>query len=330
MAAALTAAGALCILGGCVRASRPDQLGAAVADAQDRAYLQLRSAREGCARDQQGACCEGLKQQMDNALATGEGREAAQALDLLALSCPQQRPAALAALDAAGKATGPPPPPRAAAIAADDLGRASVAYQLDLPPGDRLYWAGAFFDGKHPPGARLPPGLHTLEVELHVVPVEGPGKDQLFRVRASGQVEIKPGRDHEVTVTVRRAPAATPAGGDPFSVTFTSAGLAPEGSPAAPPPARVTLQPAVASTLRKSLGAARLPSELSRGQQEWSVIKLCVDAAGKLETVQPLRSLHPRHTGMMLDVGRRAEHRPHVVGGRPVPYCYPLLVNWSF
>jgi hypothetical protein len=311
------------MLMGCLRGERQDALGAAAADAEDRAYLRLRSAKEGCPRDQQAGCCEGLKARMDSALAAGDGREAAHALDLLAIGCPQLRSVALAALDSAGKATGPAPPARPAAIAADGLGRARVAYQLDLPPGDRLYWASAFFDGKHPPGTRLPPGLHSLDVELHIVPVEGMGKDQLFRVRASGQVEIKPGREHEVIVVVKRPAGAAAA--DPFAVTFVSGGLAPSETA----PARATLQPAAAAALRKSVGAPRLPSELNRGQQEWSLIELCVDAAGKLETIEPLRSPHPRHTALMLDIGRRAEHRPHSIDGRPVPYCYPLLVNWN-
>ena len=318
-------------LAGC--AGSGTHVAGAPGDFHDRAYLRARLAKDGCPRAQEAICCAKLKAEVADALRSGDRRQGADAIELLALSCPQDRAAALASLeDLAAPASSEA---MAAAGSSETSGYGTVMYSVRLPPSDRVYWAGAWFDGKYPPLTRLPPGRHSLDVELHVVPVSGEGKDQLFRVQATGQVEIKANKAHAVVVVVSRIPGPAGGGADPFGVEFVSAGLSDTAAPAVrslpaadgASSARTLLKPEAAQGLRQELGQPRLPSELRRAQRDWGVVGLCVDATGAIETIHPLRSLHPRHTATFLELGRGARHRPHQVEGRPIPFCYAMVVN---
>jgi protein TonB len=72
----------------------------------------------------------------------------------------------------------------------------------------------------------------------------------------------------------------------------------------------------------------RLPPALNRaGMVVWGLFKLCVTATGSVQSVQVLKSADKLVDNDWVAIMKTLQHRPYSIGGRPVPYCYPLRVE---
>jgi protein TonB len=71
-----------------------------------------------------------------------------------------------------------------------------------------------------------------------------------------------------------------------------------------------------------------LPPALNRaGMVVWGLFKLCVTAQGSVQSVQVLKSADKLVDGEWIALLKTLQHRPYSIGGRPVPYCYPLRLE---
>jgi hypothetical protein len=72
-----------------------------------------------------------------------------------------------------------------------------------------------------------------------------------------------------------------------------------------------------------------LPPELRvRGAHYWALYKICVDSAGDVSTVTPIRkpdddAVDHRWQAMI----HHWRYRPYTIDGRPVPFCHPMRVD---
>jgi protein TonB len=72
----------------------------------------------------------------------------------------------------------------------------------------------------------------------------------------------------------------------------------------------------------------RLPPALNRaGMVVWGLFKLCVTATGSVSSVQVLKAPDPLVTDEWVKIMKTLQHRPYSIGGRPVPYCYPMRLE---
>jgi hypothetical protein len=295
-------------------------------DSYDRAYLALLAKQEGCLSKPRDACCEKLKDGLDAALRDGEEARAALVVSALAVSCAGFKREALATLTQAPKP-----------IADSDAGgTVSVEYRVRLGRNDRLYWMGAFVDGRHAPGRKIPPGPHTLEVEAHLMEVTGAEDDQLFRIRASKEFEIHPGEDRKMTVMLERESASIST--EPFRLDVLAAPMKPgkadgKATPTAvatanssSPAPRIPIK--VSAGRMKSMASPRMPRELEMGSEKpWSApLKVCVNAEGRVESLAAILPQHPRRMAALLDAVSRAEYEPYRMNGKPIPFCLMLKV----
>jgi protein TonB len=71
-----------------------------------------------------------------------------------------------------------------------------------------------------------------------------------------------------------------------------------------------------------------LPPALNRaGMVVWGLFKLCVTAQGTVGSVQVLKSADKLVDNEWVALIKTLQHRPYSIGGRPVPYCYPLRLE---
>jgi protein TonB len=71
-----------------------------------------------------------------------------------------------------------------------------------------------------------------------------------------------------------------------------------------------------------------LPAALNRaGMVVWGLFKLCVTAQGSVQNVQVLKSADPLVDKDWVALLKTLQHRPYSIGGRPVPYCYPMRLE---
>ena len=71
-----------------------------------------------------------------------------------------------------------------------------------------------------------------------------------------------------------------------------------------------------------------LPPALNRaGMVVWGLFKLCVTAQGNVATVQILKSADALVDKDWSALLKTVPHKPYSIGGRPVPYCYPLRLE---
>jgi len=71
-----------------------------------------------------------------------------------------------------------------------------------------------------------------------------------------------------------------------------------------------------------------LPPALNRaGMVVWGLFKLCVTAQGTVQSVQVLKSADKLVDNEWVALLKTYQHRPYSIGGRPVPYCYPLRLE---
>jgi hypothetical protein len=240
----------------------------------DRGYLLARVSQEGCAH--KATCCADLQRRLESATGPSDAARAAEVLDTLAIGCPEKRATALAAL--ASSTGGGQALPE---------GSVHVQYAITVGPDDRLFWAGAFVDGRYAPGTRLTAGRHALEVEVHLTPQSGPDREQLYELRASKPFELEDGQTHILTVRVTRRDG----GGDAFTLDVDDLPM--------------KLSATSAATPRASGGAAPVmhpPSEL--GPLATALVKVCTTPTGAVSTVEPLGALHPRHAAAVLEAVR--------------------------
>jgi hypothetical protein len=278
---------------------------AASGDGYDGAYLKERAASEGCPVDQPG-CCPQLRDRLVKARAEHQMREVAVTLDALAIACPSQRAEALAALDHR-----PPEPPTGGLVA--------LTYVLELGPEDRLYWLGAFLDGRAFPRHRVPPGPHDLQVEAHVM-TTGAAK-RLFTLRAQKEVVLDP--DGKALVVIKRVSATDTA--NPFALLMPDAWKGLQAGSVIEGPAKRLL---VETPRPRSIGEIRYPSEIRRPGTK-AVTLVCVSEQGKVHAVQPLSNNHPRYQASLIDALFHTEYPPHLVEGRAVPSCHLLAASWD-
>jgi hypothetical protein len=293
----------------------------AARDDNDDAYLLLRAKDEGCPTEQRASCCAELHGALTSALEAGDMMSAAGALDALAITCPAHRPAAIAALAHA-------PKPIEGATPGTTVG---VQYRIRLAESDRIYWVGAFVDGRYTLGEPLPPGRHDVEVAMHVMTVAGIGQDALVRLAARKTVEIAAGESALLIATLERKPGAQD---PPFDLRLQAVPKAadkPLTADAAQVKAAVKDEPParIDKAYVKRYGTPRLPAEFG-GLRTTSLNKVCVESGGSVESISPLvPRTHPRLVAAVLDFVSRAEYEPYRLNGRPLPFCFVLAVNMN-
>jgi protein TonB len=71
-----------------------------------------------------------------------------------------------------------------------------------------------------------------------------------------------------------------------------------------------------------------LPAVLNRsGMTVQGLFKLCVTAQGTVSSVQILKSADKLVDNEWVALLKTLQHRPYSIGGRPVPYCYPMSLQ---
>jgi hypothetical protein len=71
-----------------------------------------------------------------------------------------------------------------------------------------------------------------------------------------------------------------------------------------------------------------LPKSLAVGR--WlSLFKVCVTPEGDVEEVTFLKSPDRAMEGELATLVRTWEHRPYLISGAPVPYCYPARLAFD-
>lgn len=287
-------------------------------DEYDGAYLRLRAQQGGCPSGGI-SCCEGLKAKLDQSLQGDQMADAAVALDAIAISCPSLRGAAFTALGHHPKpiASGP------------EAGIVVVNYVLDIGSDDRIYWISEFVDGQIPSRTLLPAGPHRVDVEIHVMTTTELGKDHLFRIRSSKEVNVVAKDGATVTAVLKRLPGKSAQ--VPFALLmpdhWLGSKLKAAAEPPPPPRSEAELNKAtIAGGERLDFGRPRFPSEL---KQATAVVMgmVCLDSAGTVESVSPLASPHPRYTAMLVAGMFQSKYRPRTINGRPVPSCHPVRLH---
>jgi hypothetical protein len=276
-------------------------------DGYDHAYLLARRQQGTCQPANSAFCCAHVDNAVEQAFSRGALQEAAEQLDLYAMSCRRPSDVHLARFRErrAPDLTDPLPHPRV-----------SLAYDVRVLPGDRIYWAGAFIDGRQLVTDEVTPGSHHLEVEVHVLPLKGVGANQLYRLRKRLDVEVPAARPVDFVVMLRRTLDADPDRAFAILVTGSSRGEESPGQPAG--------SQRIQNAAMLESGSIHPPTELY-DERGWQVLaKICVDGAGHITGVQPLVRMHPRDAGALIDWIIRLPHRPAVIDDKPAPFCYPL------
>jgi protein TonB len=124
-----------------------------------------------------------------------------------------------------------------------------------------------------------------------------------------------------------------PAADDPPPVRVAEpvAPVAPPAPPAAPPaPQRGPI--VAARPLYVPGGMDRYPPESRRARESGSpTIRICVSAAGMVESVEVARSSgFPRLDAAAVGIGREARFRPATQDGQPVPACMAYRIRFAF
>jgi hypothetical protein len=279
-------------------------------DGYDQAYLATRRGQDGCHGGGFDLCCSSVEQHLLRALADDALEEAAVQLELQALSCQRPLPEHIARFRDVPKGDS----------GARPVGRLSVGFAGQVAASDRIYWAGAFVDGKLQVSEPLAPGAHRLSVEMHVLPLSGVGEGQLYRLRRQVDFSIEAGKSTHFSVNLRRTVDADP----DQAFLMTVQGKTREDAPAGPRKPPSPLPPNFTKGQMIMGGSIHPPSELYV-EGRWMVMtKVCVAASGQVASVEPMIRMHPRDTGALLDWVLRLQHLPYHIDGVPTPYCYPL------
>jgi hypothetical protein len=283
----------------------------------DGRYLAFRLRQEGCAPDQAATCCPDLRRRLDEAQQRGDRARAAGVLQALATACPELRNPALRS--AAAQAI---PDPRSAPPL-----RLRWAAQLD--PGDRIYWAGAFLDGRYLPGGDVPPGAHVLEVEMHVAST-GPTEPTIYRLQERKEVSVAAGASRTYLANLQKHPEAPQ--DQRFVLTIEEAPFLPPSSQrlAEQMKTRSTPPPTLVRGKRESYRVPRLPRELS-GHNRWrTLLMVCVDEQGKPGSVLPMNPVpHPRLLGVVLESFLQARFAPTTFESEAISTCHPVTFTVS-
>jgi hypothetical protein len=277
-------------------------------------------AGEGCARKDEAACCDELSHRMHQARARHDDRSADETAELIALTCPA-RAEALLQSGRGGPVYRTGPRGTRSFVVLD--------YRLNLPPEDRVVWAGAYVDGARL-GTSLARGEHALHFEVHVVSGLGPTTGQVFRLEQTGAVPANAVLPFMVRVQVK---VERTAGAEPFRLQVVlpefviddgveggvEGGVAGGvlGTMRRPPEAQSELGPFVP------------PQELALAGAPPLWLDVCPGGGGKVE-LSSLSGMkgpphaHPRQFGALLDWARRLTFGP-VKGQR----CAHYFVDFS-
>lgn len=278
-------------------------------DDHDQAYLETRRREDGCRRDDVDRCCAEIEAGLDRAVKVGSMQDGAEQLELLALSCRRPYPETIALFrerDLPDRHERLPP-----------RRGVSLSYDVQVDAGDRIYWAGAFIDRKQPVWEPVPPGPHDLDVEVHVLPTDGVGSNQLYRLRKRIAIAVPADKSVSLSVMVRRTLDTDPDRAFAMLVRGYAAKVEPE-LPPAPLGANVTKGALLTA------GSIHAPTELFT-PDGWTVMtKICVNSSGRVVLVEPLVKMHPRDVGSMIDWIIRQKHDPYRIDGVPTGYCYPI------
>jgi hypothetical protein len=347
---ALCIAGAACAPTGPAGTTRTGSVEAASQDRHDRVYLAMRLRDEGCRPQVRARCCPLIKDRLDRARAANELATVATTLTTLAVACPDMRDFALEAMEH-----------RSTRASTPDDGLVKVSYAAHVGPADRVYWASAFVDGKQLAGTALPPGPHVLDIEIHVMSASGSDSDALFRIKAQKELILEPKATRRFLASLRRkegAPASDPftlellenrapeptnrlsippeepSSPQPAASTPAPAGtLTPAGGPTPPeaPPTEAEVAAAIQTVGRhKTFPRPRLPSELRRDRPWATMLHVCVNTQGRVQSMTPMIDPpHPRMLGVLLDTLAHTEYLIFTMRGRPLPFCYPLSITIS-
>jgi hypothetical protein len=286
----------------------PDTIAPAREDSNDRAYLLLRAKSEGCRESQQDTCCPGLVSALDAAVGADDMMSAAATLDAILMTCRSHRSPAIVALYHK---------PKPIAGARPGVG-IEVRYEVRLGASDRLYWMGAFVDGRSYPDEPLPPGRHDLEVSAHVMTAAGTQEDSLFRITAHKTFEVPQSGGAVVSARLEPGPAN---GGSPFALVLRAL-PALSAAPVARPAAKVEPRPARLARRNEDPNSIRLPAELAT-LPILTLQEVCLSPEGRVDGVTPLLPRnHPRVLGTLLDFFAHAEYEPHLEDGKAVSFCF--------
>lgn len=275
-------------------------------DRLDFAYKFLRLKERPCAPDTLEVCCQRRNRALDQAIASGDSERVAEAVDDVALLCPELR-------NKAGETLGYMAP----AITDAQAGRIEVRFAADVPESDRLYWASAFIDRRQPAGANVLPGKHQVSVEVHVVTSPGDGSAQLTRVHLDRELDVPPRKQVKLTVTLRRQP-----GVDLREAFWLDPGK-PEMAMLAAGNGMSVEQ--ASKRYQRRLRRPMFPEDLLATRPWVFSVRVCVNKLGRVETVSPLENVvHPRVFGPVLDSFLRARYVPTQAQGHPIAFCHPV------
>jgi len=72
----------------------------------------------------------------------------------------------------------------------------------------------------------------------------------------------------------------------------------------------------------------RVPKSLATaGSVYWGLFKICVDTDGVVHSVALLKSAHVDVDQQWISLLRTLEHHPYSIGGKVVPFCYPMRLE---
>jgi hypothetical protein len=252
---------------------------------------------QACGAHDVPACCAKLEERIAAARAGWDDRTTDEALEQLALACPERTKGLLGRLFDEDVKRCPEPLARIAAFLAE--------YEVRIAASDTILWAAVYFDRARPL-RYVDSAARELVLEFHVRSGEGPSAGQLVKVRKTQPAGIVPGDHGDVLVRLVRQP-----GPEPFRLEAEISTKAEKIHVTACPSGEGTIGlGGLGWSVRTAEPPPFVPPREFRGAGVPDlIVRNCVTANGR--TISHLSSfLHPRHVGAALDWLRRFEYAP--------------------